>query len=214
MRRSGPSADFRTPPAPAWHPAPGVDPPPLQLPVLVVLHQVVIRVPRKGQRVEPERVHRRQLRTGRPVRQRHSHQGRASFMSSDRRAPAPPGAAAAFPVSCAPVPRSPVAISFPAVRHPLTGPASAIIQPQPRDAVHGLQMPVRRHEISSSFHGVGCNPHVVGRDGTALRPESSRYPGVAVSGYGANGHEGSVGIVQEGPRPAAFPSNREPFRNP
>ena len=47
-----------------------VDPPPLQLPVLVVLHQVVIRVLRKGQRVEPERVHRRQLqqpqlRTGR-----------------------------------------------------------------------------------------------------------------------------------------------------
>ena len=75
-----------------------------------------------------------------------------------------------------------------------------MVQLQPRDAVHGLKMPVRRYQVGSRSHRVGRNPHVVGRDWSALSPERRRDPRVPVSGYRTNRDEGNMVIVQEGPQ--------------
>ena len=53
-----------------------------------------------------------------------------------------------------------------------------------------------------------------GRDGVALGSETRRYPGVAVRVPGSTGTKEAWGFSKKDRSPAAFLSNRDPFRNP
>jgi hypothetical protein len=50
----------------------------------------------------------------------------------------------------------------------------------PGEAVDGFEMLVERNELGSAFHGMGCDPDVVGRDPRALVPQVSGDSGKAV----------------------------------
>ena len=51
--------------------------------------------------------------------------------------------------------------------------SSSLVQPQPRNPVHGFAMTVRRHQVGALFHRMGRDAHVGDGNGIALDPSTT-----------------------------------------
>ena len=69
----------------------------------------------------------------------------------------------------------------------------------PYDLADMPEVTVRRDKVRAGLHRVCCDPDVVCRDWSSLRPQRRHDPGVVVCGHRADRHERHVWPVEKGP---------------